>query len=503
MSTVALALLERLRAQGVTPAGISVDSRRIAPGEVFAACPGQSTDGRRYIDDAIARGAAAVLWESGDGFQLPGAAPVSTPFLPVRGLRDVAGYLADEIYGRPSARLWLAGVTGTNGKTTVSQWLARALNELDTRCGVIGTLGNGFPGELAEAANTTPDAPALHRTLAEFLASGAAAAAMEVSSIGLDQGRVNGARFDVAVLTNLTRDHLDYHGSMDAYAAAKARLFDAPDVGQAVLNVDDGFGVTLARRLAAAGMPVTGYTQRADSVPALPGVRLLVAEQVRSVVAGLRFDLRWEGRTHDVQVNVVAPFNVSNLLAVIAALLARGVDLEAALAVVSRLTPPQGRMQLVGGIGEPLVVIDYAHTPDALAKALEAVRDTARARGGRLVCVFGCGGGRDAGKRPLMGEAAARLADRAVITSDNPRGENPAAIIEAIAAGAGAHAERMPDRAEAIRAAIGEAAADDVVVIAGKGHEPYQEIQGRRLPFSDLEQARAALLAWNRRESAA
>ncbi len=497
MSTVALALLDRLRAQGVTPVGISGDSRRIGAGEVFAAWPGFSTDGRRYIGAAIERGAAAVLWESGDGFNIPDGEQITVPSLPVRGLRDVAGYLADEIYGRPSAHLWLAGVTGTNGKTTVSQWLACALNELDVRCGVIGTLGSGFPGNLTDSDNTTPDALDLHRILAGFLADGSEAAAMEVSSIGLDQGRVNGARFDVAIFTNLTRDHLDYHGSMEAYAAAKARLFDATDIGEAVLNADDDFGASLARRLAGAGMPVIAYTQGAAA--AVAGARLLAAEHVRGAASGLRFALRWEGQAHDVQVNVVAPFNVSNLLAVIGALLARGVALEDVLAVLPRLTPPQGRMQLVGGIGEPLVVIDYAHTPDALAKALEAVRETAHARGGRLVCVFGCGGGRDTGKRPLMGEAAGRLADRVVITSDNPRGEDPAAIIEAVAAGAGAGAERIVDRAEAIRVAIGEAAADDLIVIAGKGHEPYQEIQGRRLPFSDLEQARAALLAWNRK----
>ncbi len=497
MSTIALALLDRLRAQGVVPVGISADSRRVGAGEVFAAWPGFSTDGRRYIGAAVERGAAAVLWESGDGFGVPDGGQIGVPSLPVRGLRDVAGYLADEIYGRPSAHLWLAGVTGTNGKTTVSQWLACALNELDVRCGVIGTLGSGFPGKLTDSNNTTPDALDLHRILAGFLADGGEAAAMEVSSIGLDQGRANGARFDVAIFTNLSRDHLDYHSSMETYAAAKARLFDAADVGEAVLNMDDEFGANLARRLAGAGMPVIAYTQGA--APAVAGARLLVAERVRGVASGMRFALRWEGREHDVQVNVVAPFNVSNLLAVIGALLARGVALEDALAVLPRLTPPPGRMQLVGGIGEPLVVIDYAHTPDALAKALEAVRETAHARGGRLVCVFGCGGGRDAGKRPLMGEAAGRSADRVVVTSDNPRGEDPAAIIEAVAAGVGAGAERIVDRAEAIRVAIGEAAADDLIVIAGKGHEPYQEIQGRRLPFSDLEQARAALLAWNRK----
>mgnify|MGYP001220323109 FL=1 len=488
-------LLEALRAAGVRPAGITADSRRVGPGELFAAWPGFATDGRRHIPGAIERGAAAVLWESADGFN-PG--PLPLPSLPVAGLRELGGHLADEIHGRPSARLWLAGVTGTNGKTTVSQWIAQALQELGTGCGIIGTLGCGFPGRLADALNTTPDALELHRHLAAFLAAGAGAAAMEVSSIGLDQGRVNGARFDVGIFTNLSRDHLDYHGSMEAYAAAKARLFDLPGVDRAVINLDDAFGLALARRLVARGDEVIGYTCVAASAGALPGARVLLADRLQVAPAGLRFALHFEGRQADLRVHMVAPFNVSNLLAVIGALLLRGEALDDVLAVAARLVPPAGRMQLVGGVGEPLVLVDYAHTPDALAKVLEAVHDTVRARGGRLVCVFGCGGDRDPGKRPLMGEAARMRADRVLITSDNPRTEDPMKIIEAVAAGAGASAECIVDRGQAIAIAIGEAGVDDVVVVAGKGHEPYQEILGRRLPFSDVEQARLALAAWHR-----
>ncbi|CAL93496.1 UDP-N-acetylmuramoyl-L-alanyl-D-glutamate--2,6-diaminopimelate ligase [Azoarcus olearius] len=501
MSNPAFVLLDQLRASGVRPAGITADSRRVGPGAVFAAWPGHVTDGRRYIASAIERGAAAVLWEEGDGFH-PGELPV--PGFAVPRLRELAGALAHEIYDRPSARLWMAGVTGTNGKTTVTQWLARALGELGSRCGIVGTLGSGFPDQLSASLNTTPDALELHATLARLLGEGAAAAAMEVSSIGLDQGRVNGVEFDVAVFTNLTRDHLDYHRTMDAYAEAKARLFALPGISRAVINLDDAFGLTQARRLVAAGqVDVIGYTCVASNADAVPGARVLVADRLQASPSGLQFSLHWAGRQSDLQVRMVAPFNVSNLLAVIGALVMRGVAVEEALAVVGRLNPPEGRMQLVGGIGEPLIVIDYAHTPDALAKVLEAVRGTVRSRGGRLVCVFGCGGDRDPGKRPLMGEVARQLADRVVVTSDNPRSEDPRKIIDAIAAGAGASADCIVDRAEAIRIAVGEAGPDDVVVLAGKGHEPYQEIHGQRLPFSDVEQAKAALAVWNDRRTTA
>ncbi|PKO52975.1 MAG: UDP-N-acetylmuramoyl-L-alanyl-D-glutamate--2,6-diaminopimelate ligase, partial [Betaproteobacteria bacterium HGW-Betaproteobacteria-21] len=423
---------------------------------------------------------------------------LARPAIAVDHLRDLAGHLAHEIYQRPSESLWLAGVTGTNGKTTVSQWLARALEELGCRCGIVGTLGCGFPEQLAASNNTTPDALELHRALAEFRAAGAAAVAMEVSSIGLDQGRVNGASMDIAIFTNLTRDHLDYHGTMETYAAAKSRIFSLPGLRAAIINLDDAFGLAQARRLVGEGLQVIGYTCVASNADAVPGAQVLVADHIRTSASGLQFTVIWERSQAELQVRMVAPFNVSNLLAVIAALLARGVALDEVLHVAARLTPPEGRMQLVGGVGEPLVVIDYAHSPDALAKVLAAVRTTVRTRGGRLVCVFGCGGDRDPGKRPLMGEVVRELADRVVVTSDNPRSEDPLTIIEAVAAGAGPAAECIVDRAQAIRIAIGEAAADDVIVLAGKGHEPYQEVLGQRLPFSDLEQARAALLEWNR-----
>jgi UDP-N-acetylmuramoyl-L-alanyl-D-glutamate--2,6-diaminopimelate ligase len=492
-------ILGDLAARGVSPAGLTADSRNVTAGDLFAAYPGYRSDGRRYVADAVARGAGAVLWEGGDGLPPP---PLAVPCLPVEGLRALSGYLAHEIYGRPSEFLWLAGVTGTNGKTTVSQWLARALTDLGQRCGIIGTLGCGFPGQLDEATNTTPDAPALHRQLARFRAAGAVATAMEVSSIGLDQGRVNGAAFDVTIYTNLTRDHLDYHGSMEAYAGSKSQLFSQPGLAGHVLNLDDSFGLDQARRLLEGGQRVIGYTLVGSNGSALPGGEVLTATDLKPTPTGMRFALLAGGKRFEMNVPVVARFNISNLLAVIGALLLRGIDAEEVVRVCSRLSAPEGRMQVVGGIGEPMVVVDYAHTPDALAKVLEAVRASAEARGGKLVCVFGCGGDRDPGKRPLMGAVATQLADRVLITSDNPRSEAPEAIIAAIAAGASGAVEAIVDRAEAIGRAIAVAGPDDVVVLAGTGHEPYQEIRGLRSPFSDVAQARAALTAWNHRHGA-
>jgi len=368
----------------------------------------------------------------------------------------------------------------------VSQWIAQAFAQLERRCAVIGTLGCGFPGRLEESLNTTPDALTLHRLFAGYLAQGAQAAAMEVSSIGLDQGRINGVHFDVAVFTNLTRDHLEYHGSMEAYGAAKEQLFATPGLKAAVLNLDDALGRKIARDLAGSGIALSGYSLQAGTDAQL------VAERIAATPRGLRFTaVTPQGRT-EIEVPMVGEFNVANLLAVLGTLLASGVPLDRAAAVLRGLTSAPGRMQAVGGEGQPLAVIDYAHTPDALDKALTALRGTAAARGGRLVCVFGCGGNRDPGKRPQMGEIAARRADAVVLTSDNPRDENPQAILADIARGAPG-ARTIADRSEAIRAVLAEADPGDVVLIAGKGHEPYQEIAGRRLPFSDVDCAVAAL----------
>lgn len=479
-------LLQQLAAAGISPQRLVNDSRKVGRGDVFLAYPGAVSDGRNYITAALAAGAAAVLWESRD-FAWNPAWPVVN--VGVHGLRQLAGELADLIDGQPSAHLDLIGVTGTNGKTTCTQWLAEALTALDRRCAVIGTLGNGFPGNLAPSLNTTPDALDLHASLADYRRDGAQACAMEVSSIGLDQGRCTGARFKVAVLTNLSRDHLDYHRTMSAYEAAKRPLFLWPGLAAAVVNLDDPFG----RRLAAdSTAPLRiGYTLE-DSPVAVDW--LLRATDLQTRPDGQSFRLLAPQGEADIHTPVLGRYNVANLLAVAGTLLALGQPFTAVVEQLQALTPPAGRLESLGGQGEPLVVVDYAHTPDALDNALAALRPVAAARGGELVCVFGCGGDRDPGKRPQMGEIAVKRADKVWLTSDNPRSEDPLAILADIAVGAPAAAQQ-PDRAAAIHAAIAAARPADVVMLAGKGHEPYQEVAGRRLPFSDLAVARAALAA--------
>ena len=416
-------------------------------------------------------------------------------------------------------KLFTAGVTGTNGKTSVTQWIAQALTAMGEKCAIVGTLGNGFPGALIPGPNTTPGAAVLKELMPEFIRQGATACAMEVSSIGLHQGRVAGIRFDVAVFTNFTRDHLDYHGTMEAYAAEKRKLFEMPGLGTAVLNLDDPFGVDLAARLKGR-VATIGYTL--DSNLSNAGTdTVLAATDLVETGSGISFTLDGVRFT----APVVGRFNASNLLAVTGALRAGGRSLPEISAALARIVAPAGRMETLGGDALPLVVVDYAHSPDALEKVLTTLSGTAAARGGQLVCIFGCGGDRDVGKRPLMGAIAERLADRVILTSDNPRSENPQAIIAAIRAGIkspprsphsensrlaaphrGAHAALgrpgggmgcavtvEADRAAAIRQAVGEAAANDVILLAGKGHEPYQEIAGVRIPFSDLDIAKSAL----------
>ena len=470
-------LFARLAAQGAMIERLTADSRRCAPGTAFFAYPGEKSDGRHYIGDALARGAAAVVWEA-DGFQWRNEWRV--PNLSVPGLKQRAGVLAADFHGRPSEHLWTCGVTGTNGKTSCSQWIAAALERHGVRSGVIGTLGSGFPGKLHEARNTTPDAIELQATLRELRTSGARAVAMEVSSHGLVQGRVNGVRFSCALFTNLSHDHLDYHGTMQAYGEAKAQLFLKEGLQTAVLNLDDAFGQDLARRLAGRVRTI-GYSLE----PVEPGL----VDGFLSLDAGMNLRSSWgSGQFASRQVG---RFNVSNILGVVGVLIAHGLTVRDALARVADLPDVPGRMEVVGD--QPLVVVDYAHTPDALEKVLATLRPVATQRSGRLVVVFGAGGDRDPAKRPVMGAAASRGADRVFITSDNPRSEDPAAIIDAIARGASGKPRQEADRRRAIEAAVREAAAEDVVLIAGKGHESYQEIGGNRLPFSDQAVARAAL----------
>lgn len=472
-------VLDWLRSHCPDAAGLSADSRVIAPGDVFLAFPGDVHDGRHYIPQAVAAGASAVIWEAA-GYLWP--QQLNLPNLPVHGLRSLAAALAAHWYDDPSLALWMTGITGTNGKTSIAHWLGQAMTALGRRSAILGTLGNGLCGALTPASHTTPDCVTLQRLLADYRAAGAEAAVMEVSSHGLDQGRVQGVHFDVAILSNLSRDHLDYHGDMESYAQAKAKLFGWPGLKWAVLNLDDAFGLALYQRLEGTDVQRLGY---GFSTGEILGSDLKLSDQ------GIRLSVSTPWGRGEIASPLIGEFNAYNLLAVLGGLLAAGVQLGDALRQLSQLRPVAGRMQtLSAGTEGPTVVVDYAHTPDALEKTLNALRPLTA---GRLWCVFGAGGGRDRGKRPLMGSLAASLADVVIVTSDNPRNEDPAGIIADILSGMPPGQNAIADRAQAIRAAVLGAAGGDVVLIAGKGHEEYQEIHGVRQPFSDLEVARAAL----------
>ncbi len=509
----AQAIIEQLRKSlneaGVADTNFVVDSREVKPGDVFVAYPGEHVDGRRFIAEAIAKGAAGVLWERA-GFEWHDDWHVANSG--IMSLKALSGTIAHIAYGKPSEKLWVVGVTGTNGKTSCSQWLAQALGMLGKKSAVIGTLGSGFTDALDHASrNTTPEATSLHRDLARFVREGAVAVAMEASSIGIAQGRLNSVGFDIALFTNLTRDHLDYHQDMQSYGAAKAALFEWPGLKHAVLNLDDGFGLQLAARLKGR-LNRIGFCLEGPDLAAMSAQvdALLVAHNVVVSPAGVEFDIE-AGSAGSVHAKsaMLGRFNVSNLLGVAATLVASGYSLAQIADVLPRLAPVPGRLQRLdaeAGIC-PLVVVDYAHTPDALEQVLTALADVARAAGGKLICVFGCGGDRDRGKRPVMGEIATRLADCVVITSDNPRGENPQNIIDDIQAGISGAARGRSfseiDRRVAITRAINGAGATDVVLLAGKGHEDYQEVAGGRIPFSDIEVARELLTGGRNKSLAA
>ena len=490
------------------------DSRRVTPGDAFVAWPGHATDARLHVSDAFAAGAVATLVEA-DGVEA--FAFADEPRLAVmRGLKSAAGDIASSFLGRPSAKLDVVAITGTNGKTSTAWWVAQALGASGRRAAVIGTLGMGEPphaGSVVAGARTagaaasdegrvagfvqtgltTPDPITLQATLARFVDEGVAACAIEASSIGIVEHRLAGTRVAVAVFTNFTQDHLDYHGDMAAYWQAKAQLFAWPGLKAAVVNLDDAQGVELATSLGGTGIDTWTVSMR--------GAARLEATELRHGRAGLSFVVREGAATAAVATPLIGDYNVANLLAVVGVMRALGFPLADAAAACATVTPVPGRMQRVGSAdvvrGEPEVVVDYAHTPDALEKALAALRPLAAERGGRLWCVFGCGGNRDAVKRPLMGAIAVRLADRVVVTSDNPRLESPDLILSQILLGAVGHDEIdvIENRAEAIRHAVGRASPNDVVLIAGKGHETYQDVGGARFPFSDETHAVEALQA--------
>jgi UDP-N-acetylmuramoyl-L-alanyl-D-glutamate--2,6-diaminopimelate ligase len=482
------ALLARL---GRPVTRITSDSRDVRSGDAFAAYPGTQQDGRAFIPKAIANGAGAILWDP-QGFNWDHGWKI--PHLPLEHLKARLGWIADFVYEHPSRELWMIGVTGTNGKTSTAHWIASCLHAAGRRTAILGTLGNGLLGtSIRPAANTTPDAAALHEMLALYRRADADSVVMEVSSHGIEQGRVNGVCFEVALFTNLSRDHLDYHGTMAAYGAAKAQLFTSPGLRVSVLNADDAFGRSLIDAARSKGRKMLTYGFGPADVK---GSHLVAMPR------GLAFAVETPWGRGELATRLVGEFNAANVLGALGALLVSGIEFDAALSMLSDVEAPPGRMQRLGGDALPQVVIDYAHSPDALEKALAALR-TLVAPGGVLICVFGCGGDRDRGKRPEMGRIAARLADRVIVTSDNPRREDPATIASEIVHGIRESGNRRYavelDRGAAIATSVGEARAGDVVLLAGRGHESYQETAGVRQPFLDAEHAARALAAHSAR----
>jgi UDP-N-acetylmuramoyl-L-alanyl-D-glutamate--2,6-diaminopimelate ligase len=475
--------------KGRVRGGLHGDSRRVRAGDGFIAWPGAATDGRKHVPSALAQGATACLVED-DGVETFGFRDEAIASYPQ--LKAATGAVAAAYYDHPTRSLEVLAVTGTNGKTSTAWWLAQALSNLPGGrwpCAVIGTLGTGRPPQVDFNGLTTPDPVLLQAAFRRFADEGLKACAIEASSIGLAERRLDGTRIGVAVFTNFSQDHLDYHGSMEAYWDAKAELFRWPGLRAAVVNIDDAKGVALMTALQDSGLdlwPVS--TQHAAR---------LHATDIGYGEAGLRFTVVEGAEQHVLTTGLIGQFNVANLLGVVAAMRALGVPLADAVRACASLLPVPGRMERLQQAGKPLVAVDYAHTPDALDKALQALRPLASQRGGQLWCVFGCGGDRDKTKRPLMAAVAAKNADRVVVTSDNPRSEKPETIISQILLGL-SHRESVEvqaDRARAIAETVAVAAASDVILLAGKGHEDYQEMAGVKHPFDDRDHARRALEA--------
>lgn len=472
---------------------LQTDSRKVGAGDGFIAWPGAAADGRQYVASALAQGAVACLVERAGAEHYRFDSDVVAAY---EGLKAASGPIAAAYYEQPSQQLSVLAVTGTNGKTSTSWWLAQALSALQPAmpCGLIGTLGigrapgAGSAGSVVSTGLTTPDPVLLQQTFRRFVDDGLQACAIEASSIGIEERRLDGTQICTAVFTNFTQDHLDYHGSMDAYWQAKAALFDWPGLRAAVVNIDDEKGAELAAQLAARSLDL--WTVSCRDEPAR-----LRARDIHFEGRGLRFTVVEGEVACDLATQVVGSYNVSNLLGVMAAMRTLGVPLTDAVAACRDLHPVPGRMECLGGQGQPLVVVDYAHTPDALAQVLQALRPLAAQRGGQLWCVFGCGGDRDPIKRPLMGAVAGQHADQVVLTSDNPRSEKPEAIISQTLLGLEGHraVSVQVDRAQAIADTVQQAAASDIVLVAGKGHEAYQEAAGVRLPFSDRAEVQRAL----------
>ena len=463
---------------------LTTDSRKVGAGDGFIAWPGAATDARRYVGDVLNAGAGACLVEM-SGIDAYGF--VDEKIAAYADLKSAAAPIAAAYFEEPSRHLQTIAITGTNGKTSTAWWLAQALGKLNRKCGVVGTLGIGTPGAMVFNGLTTPDPVLLQQQLRRFVDDGFVACAIEASSIGIAEQRLSATHLQVAVLTNFTQDHMDYHGSMQAYWAAKESLFSWPGLQSAVINIDDAKGQALCLKLKACSIDVWTV---AINEPAR-----LQAEAIEQQAGALRFDVVEGIERREVTTSAIGLYNVSNLLGVMGALRALRISLEDAAKACSDLAGVPGRLNTLNQAGKPLVVIDYAHTADALEKVLLALRPIARARGGLLWCVFGCGGDRDASKRPLMAATAQKNADQLVVTSDNPRSENPAVIISQILLGL-THSESVgvqADRALAIANAVVGAQPADVVLLAGKGHEDYQEVQGIKYPFNDMKHAQTAL----------
>ena len=481
---------------------LQTDSRKVSAGDGFLAWPGAAIDARQHVSTALGNGAAACLVELAGSEQYRFEHPTVAAY---RNLKATSGPIAAAYFGNPSEQVDVIAVTGTNGKTSTAWWLAHALSSLTLvepfACGFVGTLGIGMLGLTDDGANltletapnglTTPDSVLLQRGFREFHIAGLRACALEASSIGINEHRLDGTRIRVAVFTNFTQDHLDYHGSMAAYWAAKARLFKWPGLNAAVINLDDEKGVELVEELnASASGAVDIWTVSCERSARL------VAQDITYDAHGLKFTVVEDHLRLTVKTQLTGHFNVSNLLCVIATMRSFGVPLIACVAACETLNPVPGRMEsLGGGDNDPLVIVDYAHTPDAISKALTALRQVSNQRGGQLWCVLGCGGDRDASKRPVMGSIASQMSDYLIVTSDNPRSESAQVIADQLVAGIGnsVNVEVQLDRALAIRNAVHQASSRDIVLVAGKGHEDYQEILGIKRPFSDHLQVKLAL----------
>jgi UDP-N-acetylmuramoyl-L-alanyl-D-glutamate--2,6-diaminopimelate ligase len=469
----------------LTLTGLALDSRTVAAGNAFIALDGAAQHGLMHASQAIANGACAVIFDpAGQGRQLAERVG-DIPAIAVDNLKLKLGEIAARFYGNPSRQLDVIGITGTNGKTSCSQFLSQLMDG----CGIIGTLGWGEWGKLSKTVNTTPDALSVQHILAELVKAKKQTVAMEVSSHGLEQGRVIGVRFKGAVFTNISRDHLDYHGSMEAYVEAKLALLHKPGLAFAAVNLDDDYSRQV---IASAPESVALWGFSAKGKTAGPG-ESVIAEHILHQAGGIEFDVRCRHERQRVKVPLYGDFNIENVLAALTVMLAMGMTLADAVSRLARIEPVMGRMERLGGEGEPLIFVDYAHTPDALDKVLSSVRKHCQEA---LWLVFGCGGNRDAGKRPQMGACAERWADHVIVTDDNPRFENGLDIMNDILAGCSlGKVEVIQNREQAIRRAVAGAGANDCIVIAGKGHEQYQEINGVKIPFSDRQVVIEALKA--------